>query len=92
MSFVNALVKAAKKEGISPAELYAQNNAGVKKSFSPKKRKTVTNPKGKAHLTACQRENCISSGQWNKAGFYKTWESHHWHAGLLNQPNWYNGS
>ena len=39
MSFVNALVKAAKKEGISPAELYARNNAVIKKIILPQKEK-----------------------------------------------------
>ena len=48
MSFVNALVKAAKKEGISPAELYARNNAVIKKIILPQKEKDVNKSKRKS--------------------------------------------
>jgi len=41
MSFINALVAAAKREGVSPAELYARAN-GSHKSMKLKTMKTGT--------------------------------------------------
>tara|TARA_B100000768_G_C11038110_1_gene273036 strand:+ start:155 stop:361 length:207 start_codon:yes stop_codon:yes gene_type:complete len=48
MSFVNALVKAAKREGISPAELYSRNNAGVRKITLSQKEKNIKKAKNQS--------------------------------------------
>ena len=70
MSFINALVAAAKNAGISPGELYAQSNRGYKPNDLSDGDISSETPNTQTHSKICRRKTFTCAGQWIEEGYH----------------------